>query len=240
MLWEISTILLGILFLIYYICICLVMKKWNSTFSRFWLLAGVVMIGIHFIRSVIVDTLLAVGIGFFIGIEILIFKAMLQKKVNNLPYIIVLGAKVNGTVVSESLRRRLDTAAVYLKENPDTQVIVSGSKLGGELITEAEAMMRYLVEHGINPGRIHKEEASYTTKQNLMFSKELIEDKEAAVGIVTSNYHLFRSLAYARRLGYKKIYGIAASCHPVLFINYMTREFFALVKIWLTKDFTML
>lgn len=237
---EISTILLGILFLIYYLCICLVMGKWNSTFSRFWIVVGVLMIGIHFFRSTVIDILLVLGFSFFIGIEIQIVRAMFQKAVNGLPYIIVLGAKVNGTVVSESLRRRLDAAADYLNDNPDTQVIVSGSKLNGELITEAEAMMRYLVDKGIDETRILKEENSYTTKQNLMFSRELMEDKTAATGIVTSNYHMFRSLAFARRLGYIQVYGIPASCHPVLFINYMTREFFALMKIWLTKDFTML
>lgn len=240
MLYEIITILLGIIFLIYYLCICFVMGKWNTTFSRFWLVSGILMIGIHFLRTTVVDALLLFAIIVYLIIELQIIKAMFPKIEKDLPYIIVLGAKVNGTVVSESLRRRLDAASEYLQGNPDTRVIVSGSKLHGEEITEAEAMMRYLVDKGIKENRILKEENSYTTKQNLMFSMELMDDKAAAVGIVTSNYHIYRSLAYARCIGYKKIYGIPASCHPVLFINYITREFFALVKIWLTKDFTML
>ena len=241
MLWEISTILLGILCLVYYIAICLVMGKWNSTFSRFWIAAGLGMIGIHFIRSLIVDVIVGVAFAFFIMIEICIIKAMFLKKINNLPYIIVLGAKVNGTVVSESLRRRLDAAAEYLRENPKTQVIVSGSQLGGELITEAEAMKAYLQKAGIEENRIFKEEASFTTEQNLKFSRELMEDKQSPVGIVTSNYHVFRALAYAKHLGYQNVVGIPASCHPVLFVNYMVREFFAIIKLfWLTKKFTML
>ena len=216
------------------------MRKWNSTFSRFWILAGIVLIVSGMINHIVIHIVLVVGIVLFVGTEVLILKAMFQKHISKLPYIIVLGAKVNGTVVSESLRRRLDAAAVYLQENPDTQVIVSGSKLNGELITEAEAMMRYLADRGIDERRILKEENSYTTKQNLILSRELMEDKAAAVGIVTSNYHIYRSLVYAKRLGYKEVTGIPASCHPVLFVNYMTREFFAVIKIWLTKDFTML
>ena len=101
-------------------------------------------------------------------------------------------------------------------------------------------MMRYLADRGIDERRIMREENSYTTKQNLILSRGLMEDKAAAVGIVTSNYHIYRSLVFAKRLGYNEVYGIVADCHPVLIINYITREFFALVKIWLTKDFTML
>ena len=238
--WKTLWIILAILCLIYYLCICQIMKKWNSTFSRFWLMTAAVFIVIHITNYIWIEKLVMMGFFFFAGIEMLILKAMHSKAVSGLSYIIVLGAKVNGTVVSESLRRRLDAAAEYLRENPDTQVIVSGSKLNGELITEAEAMMRYLVNQGIDKKRILKEENSYTTKQNLIYSREFIEDEGAAVGIVTSNYHIYRSLALARQLGYQQVYGIPASCHPVLFVNYMTREFFAVIKIWLTKDFTML
>ena len=237
---EILWLILAILCLIYYLSICLVMKKWNSTFSRFWLMAAVLFMMVHITNYIWLKSLVLVIIGFFTGIELLILQAMSQREVPGLPYIIVLGAKVNGTVVSESLRRRLEAAVSYLQANADTKVIVSGSKLHDELITEAEAMKRYLVEHGIEPERILEEDQSFTTKQNLKFSRELMEDKGAAVGIVTSNYHMYRSLAYARRLGYQKVYGIPASCHPVLFVNYMTREFFAVFKIWLTTGFTML
>ena len=237
---EILWLILAIICLIYYLAICLVMKKWNSTFSRFWFMAAGIFIGIHITNCIWIEMLAAAGVCIFAGVEILILKAMSQKEVTGLPYIIVLGAKVNGTVVSESLRRRLEAAAAYLKSNPETKVIVSGSKLHGEFITEAEAMKCYLVEQGIDAERIIEEDQSYTTKQNLMFSRELMEDKGAAVGIVTSNYHIYRSLVYAKRLEYQNVYGIPASCHPILFVNYMTREFFAVVKIWLTTGFTML
>ena len=103
--WKIIWILLGILAFIYYICICLVMRKWNSTFSRFWILTGIVLIVSGMINHRVIHAVLAVGMGLFIGTEVLILKAMFQKNISKLPCIIVLGAKVNGTVVSESLRR---------------------------------------------------------------------------------------------------------------------------------------
>ena len=53
------------------------------------------------------------------------------------------------------------------------------------------------------------------------------------VGIVSNNFHMYRALRYARKLGYQHPCPIAASCHPVLLLNYMTREFFAVWKMWI-------
>ncbi len=232
---------LGIICLLYYMCICAVMRKWNSTFSRFWPVVGIFLIFIHWFMNPLLKTLFVAIFTFFLCMEMLILREMFIKSKNNLEYVIVLGAKVNGTVVSESLRRRLDRTVTYMNENPNTKAIVSGSQLGGELITEAEAMKRYLVEAGIDENRIIKEENSFTTEQNLKFSKELILDSSCPVGIITSNYHVYRALCYAKKLGYQEVHGISASTHPVLFVNYMVREFFAILKLFLlTIKFTML
>ena len=42
MLWQIIFLAAGILSLIYYGAICIALKKWDSTFSRFWLAGGVI------------------------------------------------------------------------------------------------------------------------------------------------------------------------------------------------------
>jgi len=67
----------------------------------------------------------------------------------------------------------------------------------------------------------------------LKFSKRYMNCKEADVGIVSNNFHLYRACAYARRLGYGHPYPLAASCHPALLVNYMVRECFAVWKMWL-------
>lgn len=123
----------------------------------------------------------------------------------------------------------------YLSEHPDTKVIVSGGQGKGEDITEAEAMEIYLWEHGIGKERILTESASTTTKENLFFSKKLFTAEFVNVGIVTNNFHLYRSCACARRLGYRKVYPISAGCRKSLFLNYLMREVFALWKFWLDK-----
>ena len=60
------------------------------------------------------------------------------------------------------------------------------------------------------------------------------QDRLQAVGqsvvIVSSDFHLFRAKAIARKLGYKQVYGLGARSVPWLLPNYCVREFFAIVK----------
>jgi uncharacterized SAM-binding protein YcdF (DUF218 family) len=52
-----------------------------------------------------------------------------QKPPENVDYLVVLGAKINGEEMSLALYYRVLAAAQYLKENPLTKVVVSGSWL---------------------------------------------------------------------------------------------------------------
>lgn len=67
------------------------------------------------------------GLAFLIT-EGLIFSGMTQKPSKNLDTLIVLGAQVNGTKLSNSLKLRLKRAKEYLNENPETIAVVSGGK----------------------------------------------------------------------------------------------------------------
>ena len=72
-----------------------------------------------------------------------------MKPRSDLDYIIVLGAHVNGTKLTLALLERVRRALLYLEENPGTKAVLSGGRGDGEQISEAEAMYRYLTEHGI-------------------------------------------------------------------------------------------
>ena len=50
------------------------------------------------------------------------------------------------------------------------------------------------------------------------------------VGIVTNDYHVFRSLALAKKQGIVHVCGIAAGATPWYLPNNMARESFALIK----------
>ena len=85
-------------------------------------------------------------------------------------YIVVLGAGVNGTVPSLSLRERINAAYDYLTAHPDSVAIVSGGKGSGEDITEALCMYNELTKMGIDGSRVWMEDKATSTFENLQFS----------------------------------------------------------------------
>jgi len=140
-------------------------------------------------------------------------------------HLIVLGAGVNGTAPSLSLRERLDAAAAYLQAHPNATCIVSGGQGRGEDITEAECMFRYLTAAGIDPQRIIKEDRATSTEENLAYSMALIDEvHRSSIGIVSSEYHLYRAGLMARDLGLDPILIPARTTWLSLRMNYYMRE----------------
>ena len=159
---------------------------------------------------------------------IVILNAARGTKNPSCQYLIVLGAGVNGRVPSLSLRERLDAAYDYLIAHPDTICIVSGGQGPGEDITEAECMSDWLLDKGIAPERIIREDKATTTQENLRFSVILAEEHNRgtvdAVGIVSSEYHLFRAGLMAQDQGLHPVLIPANTGWISLRINYYLRE----------------
>ena len=135
---------------------------------------------------------------------------------------------------SVGLKYRLDEAMEYLNDNPDTQCIVTGGQGYNEPFEEAVGMAEYLKKNGISEERIILETKSTTTKQNIENSKELME-KDASIGIVTNNFHMFRALCIAKKQGLSHVCGIASKSNPIYLPNNMLREFFAMVKFFVGR-----
>jgi len=124
-------------------------------------------------------------------------------------FVVVLGAGLHaGDRIPPLLASRLEraqrlyqTLAERRKTSP--MLIVSGGQGSDERISEAEAMARYLVEHGVPEDHVVREDQSRTTEQNLTFSQAIMERSRPGYRciIVTSNYHVFRAAIVARRLG---------------------------------------
>lgn len=108
---------------------------------------------------------------------------------SDIKYAVILGAGLNGDQISERLKIRLDTALLYLKEN-HIPIIVSGGQGEDELISEAEAMKRYLIDNGIESDRILLEDKSTSTYENLLFSKNTMKLENPKIALVTSDYHM--------------------------------------------------
>lgn len=91
-------------------------------------------------------------------------------------------------------------------------------------------MARWLERAGVDTDRILVESASKTTVENLQNSRALIDDDDARIGIVTNNFHLFRAMRMAERLGIEHVWGIPAHSTPWYLPNNLLRECLALVK----------
>lgn len=180
------------------------------------------------ICSMVLTILLVVGFfvvcvtGAFIG------SATSGDRIDDLEYIVVLGAKVNGTAPSRTLRERIDAAATYLHENPNTIAVVSGGQGSDEGISEAQCIYNGLVQRGVASERIWLEDQATSTWENLSFSMELIQEKAGyrpdQIGLVTSDFHLYRGKLFAEKCGIQA-YGIPGRTENRLyFFNYYLRE----------------
>ena len=179
-----------------------------------------------------------IGIGFFI-LSFILLQTMIIQAAKPYPgevkveYMIVLGAGLWSDAPSPTLARRLETSLKYLEDNPQVRAVVSGGLGVGETITEAEAMKRFLLASGISQERIIMEERATNTKENIQFSKELIEevatDFSNKVLIVTSDFHLFRAKFLAKRNGLEA-FGLAAETPDSVKLLYHFREYFAFLK----------
>lgn len=223
-------------------CTVVFMLKSGSRFYLVWGAGGVFFLAfafiLHFgiwdkIPSVfrrIFGIAVIVGIILFVIVEGCIISRFDDKGKDNLDYIIVLGAQMKPAGPSAVLKFRLDAAYDYLTENENTICILSGGQGSNEPCSEAEGMYQYLVEKGIAPERLMKEEQSTDTSENIAYSMDLIGRNDVSVGIVTNNFHVFRGVHLAKGAGVQDVYGIAARSNVWFQLNNMVREFFGIMK----------
>ena len=146
--------------------------------------------------------------------------------------VIVLGCQVKGERPSLMLTGRMDAAIRYLQDHPDVLCVVSGGKGDGEMITEAECMFRYMTARGIEPDRILCEDRSTSTRENLLFSLQILREKGLQdirdVALVTNEFHACRAHLIAKKLGLKA--GIVPAASPWwLLPSFYVRELFGLL-----------
>ncbi|MGG4342317.1 YdcF family protein [Paenibacillus lautus] len=88
--------------------------------------------------------------------------------------LIVLGYVSKDGRIHPLLKERLEEAYKRFRQYGYKYIIVSGGAVGSRC-SEAELMKKYLVEKGVPAKRVLKEDKSYNTVQNLIFSKQLME-----------------------------------------------------------------
>lgn len=262
--------IVGMICLVYYLA-CGLYAGFGVSYLWIWLVGGLLCLAGAFfllkkeellgdwqmpaaVRIVLIAAAVFVTV-LFAFVEANVIGNMFQKGEPDLDYVIVLGAQVKKDRPSLALLHRIETAGEYLKENPDTIAILSGGQGTDEPRSEAECMAEGLLEMGIEEDRLILEDRSTDTVENFKYSLEYIDDSNAKIGFITSNFHVFRAGGIARRqisrevsenqtshemsestkyqTGHE-ISGIAAPSHSLLQVHYMVREFLAILKDTLT------
>lgn len=141
--------------------------------------------------------------------------------------VVVLGCQVKPDGPGVLLEERIMTAKRFLVANPGAVCILSGGQGDDEPISEAECMRQRLVEEGIDPQRIYIEDKSTSTRENLEFSKKIIEQNGLVpqITVITNDFHQYRARKIAESIGMES-YSVSAKTHPALFSPYYLREMF--------------
>ncbi len=117
-------------------------------------------------------------------------------------YLILLGGGLSDDRETLTMTGRVDRAARYLRKYPDCKVIVSGGITGNNTVSETKVMRDLLLEYHIQDARIIPEDKSQNTKENILFSRKLIEDGAKTV-ICSSDYHILRAKLIALKQCFK-------------------------------------
>lgn len=177
------------------------------------------------------------GMIIVIGVLTILLTSLMIHAANNEPTgketLIVLGCRVYGEKPSLSLRERLDAAYEYLAENPEAYCVVSGGQGFGENISEAECMYRYLINKGIDHGRIYKEDASASTRENLEYSLQVIKENNLPdeIAIATSEYHQYRVGLIAKGVGVENT-AVCGKTARWLLPTFYVRELYGILYEW--------
>lgn len=177
------------------------------------------------------------GVTFFIFLVLLMEGYALRCRPGGGPRVlIVLGAGLRGDAPSDTLRRRLDAALDYYRQNPGCLLVLSGGQGPDETVPEATAMARYLQAAGLPGGDLLIEDRSTSTEENFAFSLALLRqrglDEKTPILFVTNSFHCYRAACYARRMGFSRVEALPTTTSPLTLLPALMREALAICALW--------
>lgn len=130
-----------------------------------------------------------------------------SEKLEDIDCIIVLGCfvKEDGTP-GNILADRLKTGVELYKNGVAPKIIMSGDHSSDEY-NEVASMKKFAVDAGVPSKDVFMDHAGFSTYETMYRAKEVFGAKK--VVIVTQEYHLYRSVYIAKKLG-MEAYGVAS------------------------------
>ena len=144
--------------------------------------------------------------------------------------IIVLGCQVrdDGTL-SHMLRDRLMRGLEVYHAGAAPKLLMSGDH-GRKEYDEVNAMKQYAIENGVPSEHVFMDHAGFSTYETVYRAKEIFEADK--VIIITQEYHLYRALYIADKLGLEA-YGVSADLNKYAVQSMRDfREVLARCKDW--------
>jgi len=128
-------------------------------------------------------------------------------KLEDVDCVLVLGCYVyeNGTP-SAMLHDRLQRGVALYKAEAAPKLLMSGDH-GRYTYNEVDAMKQFAVDAGIASEDVFMDHAGFSTYESVYRAKEIFQAKK--IIIVTQQYHLYRALYIAERLGLEA-YGVSS------------------------------
>ena len=152
----------------------------------------------------IIGIIIAISAIIILGISIYV-KCSVSKKIvdvnninGNYDAILVLGAGLRNGKPSPVLKDRLDTAYELYEDGYSKKIIVSGDH-GKKYYDEVNVMKNYLLDKGVESNDIFMDHAGFSTYDSVYRAKEIFLTNN--IIIVTQQFHLYRSLYIANKLG---------------------------------------
>ena len=167
-----------------------------------WLLCGLVILGIG---TVVAINSHVTNVG---GAKILSVEE--AAALTDVDCIIVLGCQVkeDGTL-SHMLRDRVEQGLTLYRQGAAPKLLMSGDH-GTAGYDEVNAMKGYAVDAGVPSEDVFMDHAGFSTYETVYRAKEIFEADK--VVIVTQEYHLYRALYIAEKLGIEA-YGVPSDFH---------------------------
>jgi SanA protein len=141
--------------------------------------------------------------------------------------ILVLGAHVAGESPSLMLRDRLNRGLELYEAGASDRLLMSGDH-GRKNYDEVNVMKQFAIDTGIPSSHIFMDHAGFSTYESLYRARDIFKAKK--IIITTQEYHMYRALYVAKRLGLDA-YGVTAADYVYPGQSYREfREMLARVK----------
>jgi SanA protein len=185
-----------------------------------------------FFKSILIITILAIFIDFFIEMNYLrtpSYSPESIEKMDTYTVAIVPGAAVYGKTPSSVLEDRLKCAVMLYNKKKVRKILLSGDN-GTKTYNELTPMLNYMLKNNVKREDIFMDYSGFRTYDTLVRAKYIFQINDAV--IVTQRFHLPRAVFIAQSLGIQVATMESDLREYKDEVKNRTREFFARSLAW--------